>query len=377
MNVSIWLMVFGTCSLIGGCATPVTVEGRQTPVAQQFGTTQDGVAVSSYTLINANGVVARVAEFGATLVELHVPDRDGVLADVVLGFDSVAGYESEANQYFGCTAGRVANRIAKGRFEIGGKQYDLATNNEPNHLHGGVRGLDKVVWTSAASSTPMSQSVRFEYRSPDGEEGYPGNLDVAVTYTLDNSNQLTIHYEAKTDQTTPVNLTHHSYFNLAGAGVGTVLDHELKIFASRYTPTDDTLIPTGQLANVNGTALDFREPKPVGLHLDDVAESAALGYDHNFVLDGDGDTRLACRLREPASGRVMEIHTSEPGLQFYTGNFLNGQIGKDGKTYVQRGALCLETQHFPDSPNQPDFPDIWLEPNETYLQTTVHKFSVD
>jgi len=344
---------------------------------QEFGTNRDGKPVAIYTLKNASGVIAKVMEHGATLAELHIPDRDGDFADVVLGFDSVAGYESDSNQYFGCTTGRVANRIAKGTFSVDGQTYQLVTNNAPNHLHGGERALDKVLWSSTPSSTSVSQSVRFDYRSPDGEEGYPGTLDVSVTYTLDDSDQLTIYYEAKTDKKTPVNLTHHSYFNLAGAGNGTILDHELYLGAGRYTPTDDTLIPTGEVTHVAGTPFDFCKSKRIGDDIESLTSTAALGYDHNFVLDNSGARHLACRLRDPESGRVMEMYTSEPAVQFYTGNFLNGAAGKGGQVYAHRGGLCLEPQHYPDAPNQQHFPEIWLEPGEVYRQTSVHRFSVD
>ncbi len=298
------------------------------------------------------------------------------------GFDDVSGYEGEDNQYFGCTTGRVCNRIAKGKFTLDGKEYTLAANNDPNHLHGGEdKALSKQVWK--AESVTDTQAVTFSLTSPDGEEGYPGNLSMKVTYTLTDENELRIDYEATTDKATPVNLTNHAYFNLAGSGSGTVLDHELTLNADKYTPTDDTLIPTGKIESVEGTPLDFRKTHTIGERVPDKGaaqtddcKTAPKGYDHNFVLNGKaGEQRLAARLKDPKSGRVMEIHTDQPGIQFYSGNFLKGQKGKGGKVYPFRGAICLETQHFPDSVNHDNFPNTILKPGETYKTTTVHKFS--
>lgn len=345
--------------------------------SSSFGQTKDGVPVELYTLENENGLVAKLMTRGATLVEMHVPDRDGKVADVIQGFDDVQGYESAANQYYGCTTGRVANRIARGRFELNGQEYSLAINNEPNHLHGGVeRSLDKVVWK--ALPLPADGAVVFSYVSPDGEEGYPGTLSIDVTYTLTNDDELRIDYRATTDRATPVNLTNHAYWNLAGAGSGTVLDHELQLSAARYTPVDDTLIPTGEIRLVRGTPLDFTDSTRIGERIGSLDDTAALGYDHNFVLDGDADRlKPAAVLRDPGSGRVLEIHTTEPGIQFYSGNFLKGDPGKGGRKYVHRGALCLETQHFPDSINQPAFPSVVLEPGQVYTHTTVHRFRTE
>ncbi|MFQ5505276.1 MAG: aldose epimerase family protein [Planctomycetota bacterium] len=344
-----------------------------------FGRTRAGTLVHAYDLVNRNGLRARVMTYGATLVEMHVPDRNGVLADVVLGFEDVSGYESERNQYFGCTTGRVANRIKNGRFTLDGEDFILALNNGPNHLHGGIeRSLDKVVWTATPADGPDGPAVVFRYLSPDLEEGYPGNLEIQVTYTLTHDNELVIRYEASADEPTPVNLTNHAYWNLAGAGSGSVLDHELEIAATHYTPTDDTLIPTGAIAPVRGTPLDFTEATAIGKRLDLLVETPSLGYDHNFVLNERGtEPSFAARLRDPGSGRVLEILTTEPGIQLYSGNFLRGDRGKDGKTYGQRHALCLETQHFPDSVNHPSFPSVILKPGETYRQTTIHRFGVD
>jgi aldose 1-epimerase len=343
-----------------------------------FGTMASGEPARFFVLRNGRGLRAKLTDYGATLVEMWVPDRKGVLADVVLGWDSVAGYESKDNQYFGCTTGRVANRIAKWKFTLEGKTYQLARNNGPNHLHGGgPRALSRLRWNAERVASSKGDAVRFTYTSPDGEEGYPGNLAITVVYTLTEDDQLVIEYEATTDQATPVNLTNHAYWNLAGHGAATVLDHQLWIDADRYTPTDATLIPTGEFAAVAGTALDFRASKVIRADLRQVAGTAAGGYDHNFVLNGEGDRlRVAARLHEATSGRTLHILTTEPGLQFYSGNFLNGQIGKEGRIYDHRAALCLETQHFPDSVNQPTFPSTILRPGQVYRSKTMHRFSV-
>lgn len=341
--------------------------------------TKEGKEVNVYTLQNKNGMVAKLSTLGATLTHLFVPGKDGQTVDVVLGFDDPAGYQSDRNQYFGCTTGRVANRIAKGTFTLDGVTYKLAINNDPNHLHGGVeRSLDKVVWDAEPVKQDGSQGVRFRYQSPDGEEGYPGMLDVTVTYTLTDANELRIDYLATTDKATPVNLTNHSYFNLAGAGAETVLDHLLTIHADRYTVTDETQIPTGEIAPVAGTPLDFRTEHRVGERIEALFDTPALGYDHNYVLNREGDGLItAAVVSHSASGRVMTVKTTEPGVQLYTGNHLFGQEGKGGKTYPKRSALCLETQHFPDSVNHPEFPSTILRPGKEYRQTTVYAFSVE
>jgi aldose 1-epimerase len=347
---------------------------------EMFGTTQDGAPVHLYTLENENGMVAKLTEFGATLVELHVPDKSGNTADVVLGFDSVEGYESDRNAHFGCTTGRVANRIAGAKFTLEGKTYKLAVNNGPNHLHGGVkRNLGRVVWKAEPLATDHGEGVRFTYSSPNGEEGYPGNMDIIVDYVLTGENQLVIMYAAKTDAPTPVNLTNHTYFNLAGAGSPTILDHELMINADRYTPTDDTLIPTGEIVPVAGTPLDFREFHKIGERIDQLNDTAAGGYDHNYVLNKteEGELSLCAKLRDTQSGRVMTCYTTEPGVQLYTGNFLGGPEGKGGKTYPHRSAICLETQHYPDSVNHENFPSTILRPGETYRQKTIYAFSAE
>lgn len=344
-----------------------------------FGKTKEGAPVELFTLKNANGVVAKLSSRGATLTEWHVPDKDGNMADIVFGFDSVAGYESEDNQYFGTTTGRVANRIANGRFTIDGKEYRVPTNDGPNALHGGVaRSLDKVVWEGKPFERDGEQGVVFTYTSPDGEEGYPGNLDLTVTYTLTDDDELRIDYLATTDKATPVNLTNHSYFNLSGAGSETNLDHEVMIVADHYTPVDETLIPTGEIAPVAGTPLDFREFHAIGERVDQMGTGTGAGYDHNFVLNNqDGDLALAAKVRDPKSGRVLSVFTTEPGVQFYGGNFLQGQAGKGGETYPYRSGFCLETQHYPDSINQPNFPSIVLRPGEEYTHTCVYQVTAE
>jgi aldose 1-epimerase len=340
-------------------------------------TTEAGEAVQSFTLVNARGLRAELIELGATLTEMHVPDRAGRMADVVLGFDSVRGYESEANQYFGCIVGRVCNRIGGARFTLDGVEYILAANDGPNHLHGGgARALSRVVWRGEAFAEAGARGVRFHYVSPAGEEGYPGTLSLTVTYTLNDHDELHVDFVATTDAPTPVNLTNHAYWNLAGAGAETVLDHELTLAADAYTPADATLVPTGAIAPVIGTPLDFREPRPLGARIAELLSTPARGYDHNFVLAPGDSLRFAARLRHPGSGRTLELWTTEPGLQVYTGNFLFGQIGKRGRSYPRRSAVCLEAQHFPDSVHRGAFPSIILRPGEVYRQKTVHRFLV-
>ena len=374
MRASIWLI--GFC---GGLAMSASSAAAEVSGPAPFGKTADGTEVAVFTLKSKSGVVAKVMTLGATLTELHAPGKAGKTANVVLGFDDVAGYQSDRNQYFGCTTGRVANRIAGGKFTLEGKEYQLAKNNGPNHLHGGVkRSLDKVVWRAETVESKNGPGVKFTYSSPDGEEGYPGKLDSAVTYTLSDKGELRIDYAAVTDKATPVNLTNHSYFNLAGAGAETVLDHELTVAAEHYTPVDDTLIPTGKIAPVAGTPLDFTKPHKVGERIDALIKTSTIGYDHNFVLTKrQAQPSFAVKLRDPASGRVLTVSTTEPGIQIYSGNFLKGQQGKDGKTYKQRSAICLETQHFPDSVNQPAFPSVILRPGQTYRHVTVFALSAE
>lgn len=306
----------------------------------------------------------------------------GNWGDVALGYDSVESYINAVDKpYFGAIVGRYGNRIANGEFSLNGETYSLATNNGPNHLHGGVIGFDKVVWDAEPTAVNGKPALKMTYLAKDGEEGYPGNLQVAVTYQWTDENKLIVRYEATTDKATPVNLTQHTYFNLAGEGNGTILDHELMLNASKFTPVDSTLIPTGELRNVEGTPFDFRKAKAIGrdVGMENEQLEFGLGYDHNFVLDSsdkEGDLTLAARVFEPTTGRTMEIHTSEPGIQFYCGNFLDGRlVGKSGKSYVHRGGFCLETQHYPDSPNQSTFPSAILKPGDKYDTTTVFHFS--
>ena len=335
-----------------------------------FGKLSDGTAAELFRLRNANGLVAKITNYGATITELHVPDRNGNLGDVVLGFDNLAQY-LQGHPCFGATVGRVANRIARGRFVLDGKTYALAINSGPNHIHGGIKGFDKVVWQAAPQK---GAAVKFAYTSPDGEEGYPGTLSVEVTMSLTDANELRLDYGAATDKPTPVNLTNHSYFNLAGRG--DVLAHELMLAADYYTPANAELIPTGQIAPVKGTPLDFGTPQPIGSRFSQLTGDP-IGYDNNFVLKGAGKAlSLAARLYEPGSGRVMEVSTTEPGVQLYTANFLDGSLtGKHGAVYRRHAAVCLEAQHYPDSVNQPGFPSIILRPGQTYRQTTLHKFT--
>ncbi len=354
--------------------SPSTVSSRW------FGTAQNGRPAKLWTL-RVQHLEIDVTDFGATLVAVRVPDTAGMVADVVLGFDDVTGYESANNQYFGCTTGRVCNRIAKGVFTLDDYTYRLAVNNGPNHLHGGgPRSFDKVFWNAEVVGDDVTPGVRFTYRSRDGEEGYPGNLDVAVTYWLmpvPGHASLQIQYEATTDKRTPVNLTNHAYWNLAGAGAPSAMDHELWIAADTYTPTDDTLIPTGQIAPVAGTALDFTKARAIGVRLDELIGTPAVGYDHNYVLRRGAELAEVAKLRHPPSGRSMTIRTTEPALQFYSGNWLRGQIGKGGKAYAQRSAVCLETQHYPDSINQPHFPNTILAPGTRFESKTLMTFGLD
>ncbi|MBA7602247.1 Aldose 1-epimerase [subsurface metagenome] len=338
---------------------------------ESFGQVPDGKGVDLYTLTNANGLRARITNYGAILVSLEVPDRDGKLADITLGYDTLDGYIKRGS-FFGATVGRYANRIGGAGFVLNGIEYKLAANNRPNHIHGGRKGFDKVVWNAEQIETADAVGVKLTYLSIDGEEGYPGNLDCTVIYTLTNNDELKISYEAETDKTTVVNLTNHSYYNLAGQGMGDILGHELMLNADSYTVVDEGLIPTGEIRSVKDSPMDFTSPMSIGSRIDQVGK----GYDHNYVLNSGGGLALCARVYEPTSGRVMEVYTTEPGVQLYTGNFLNGSItGKDGKVYNKHYAFCLETQHFPDSPNKPHFPSVVLEPGQKYTTETVHKFS--
>ncbi|HRA41858.1 MAG TPA: aldose epimerase family protein [Pyrinomonadaceae bacterium] len=344
-----------------------------------FGQTADGKAVEIYTLTNSRGSEARIMTYGGTVVSLKVPDKSGKLGDVVLGFDSVADYEKHTS-FFGALIGRYGNRIAKGKFSIGGKEYTLATNNGENHLHGGVKGYDRVVWTAKPFTSAAGANLELKYLSKDGEEGYPGNLNITVVYTLTEKNELKIVYSATTDKATVVNLTHHSYFNLAGAGAPTILDHELTIAGSKFTPTDAGSIPTGELRNVKGTPFDFTKATAIGKRIVQADEQLKFGkgYDHNWALNKTGKSlMLGATVFERSTGRVMKVLTTEPGIQFYSGNFLDGSLkGKSGQDYPLRSGFCLEAQHYPDSPNEPKFPSTVLKPGKKYSQTTVYQFSV-
>lgn len=341
-----------------------------------YGQTEDGKNVDMYILKNSKGMTVKVITYGGIITEISVPDRNGKFNDVVLGFDDLKGY-LKGHPYFGAIVGRVANRIAKGKFKLGDKEFTLAKNNGEHHLHGGIKGFDKVIWNAEPLTRSDGVGVRLTYLSPDSEEGYPGNLSVTVNYVLTENNELRIEYKATTDKETIVNLSNHSYFNLLGPENGLILDHELFINANYYTEVDDTLIPTGEIKPVEGTPLDFRKPTKIGARIDQVkVGNNPTGYDHNYVLNSGGASLdLAARVYEPLTGRVMEVYTTEPGVQFYSGNFLDGTItGKKGVVYKKHHGFCLETQHFPDSINHPNFPSVILKPGQTYSQTTIYKF---
>ena len=359
-------------------ATPVGAAGV---ASEPFGEVA-GQAVERYTLTNASGMQISILTYGATVQSIMVPDREGNMENVALGFDNIEDYDT-ISPYFGSIVGRYANRIAEGTFTLDGETYELAINNDPNTLHGGDEGFDNKIWTAEEVDSADGPSVMMSYTSPDGEEGYPGTLDVSVTYTLTDSDEIRIDYAATTDAPTVINLSNHTYFNLAGEGSGTIYDHELQLNASNFTPVDETLIPTGEIAPVAGTPFDFTTSKPIGEDIRDASSEQimiGLGYDHNFVLDRDApdDTTMieAGQVMDPATGRIMTISTTEPGIQFYSGNFLNGAIsGPGGQAYRQGDGFALETQHFPDSPNQPDFPSTELRPGEEFTSTTVYAFS--
>lgn len=344
---------------------------------EDFGRTPDGREVSLYTLTNRRGAEAKIITYGGTIVSLKVPDRRGRVGDVVLGFDDLEGYVAQ-DFYIGSIIGRYANRIANARFRLSGVEYKLAANNGAHNLHGGPRGFDKAVWEARPLASRAGASLELTYLSRDGEEGFPGNLSARVVYTLTDANELRVDYTATTDRDTVVNLTQHSYFNLAGEGAGDILDHRLRIYARHFTPTDSTSIPTGRLRPVRATPFDFLSPARVGARIDADDEQLKFGngYDHNFVVNGRaGVLRKAAEVYEPTTGRVMEVWTTEPGVQFYTGNYLAVERGKNGKPYPRRTGFCLETQHYPDSPNQPAFPSAVLRKGGRYRTTTVYKFS--
>lgn len=342
---------------------------------------EDFDSIELYTLKNSSGMTVKITNYGAIITSIVVPDRDGKVADIALGYDRVEAYINAVDKpYFGAVVGRYGNRIANGEFTLDGETYSLLKNNGENHLHGGAIGFDKVVWTVEAYGN--GKSLTLSYLAKDKEEGYPGNLILTVTYTLRADNSLVVDYQATTDKATPVNVTQHTYFNLKGEGEGSILDHELMLNARKFTPVDEGLIPTGDMPAVAGTPFDFTIAKSIGRDIGQDHEQLkfGLGYDHNWVLNKNGqggELTLAARVHEPTTGRVMEVHTTEPGIQFYCGNFLDGRLkGKAGKPYVYRGGFCLETQHFPDSPNQPHFPSTILKPGETHHSQTIFKFSV-
>lgn len=378
-------LAIGLSTLLVGCAQQKTfVERKQSSMEKpeiqkiSFGQTEEGKNIDQYVLKNNKGMTVKIITYGGIITELLVPDRNGRVNDVVLGFDDLKGY-LKGHPYFGAIVGRVANRIAGGKFKLGDKEYTLAKNNGPNHLHGGIKGFDKVIWNAEPIYRSDGVGVRLSYLSPDGEEGYPGNLSVTVVYLLSNDNELKIEYNATTDRETIINLSNHSYFNLLGAENGLILDHELFINANYYTPVDDTLIPTGEIKPVEGTPLDFRKPTKIGTRIEQVkVGDNPSGYDHNYVLNGGGvKLDLAAQVYEPTTGRFMEVYTTEPGVQFYSGNFLDGTLtGKKGVVYNKHHGFCLETQHFPDSINHPNFPSVVLKPGQMYTQTTVYKFSI-
>jgi aldose 1-epimerase len=346
---------------------------------QHFGNLPTGEAVDLFTLVNARGAQAQITNYGGIVVSLRVPDRSGALGEVVLGYADLAAYLANNKPFFGALVGRCANLIGNARFSLDGIEYRLAANDGPHHLHGGLRGFDKQLWRAATQSGPNGPMLELRYVSEAGEEGYPGALDVTVTYTLNEDTGLRIDYEARTDRATVLNLSHHSYFNLRDAGASPILDHQVQINADRYTPVDDELIPTGAIAAVHNTPLDFKRARRIGEHIDDSDEQLrrGRGYDHNYVLNAKpGELTLAARVVEPHTGRTLEVRTTQPGLQLYSGNFLDGSaVGRDGAVYAKRHGLCLEAQHFPDSPNKPHFPSARLDPGQVYHHTTLYKFT--
>ena len=378
-NLIVSLGALALAAGLMGCATQehsVSISlNNSTCKKQSFGQTPDGKAVDLFVLTNAKGMVAKIMTYGAIVTELDTPDRNGKLNDIVLGFDNLDGY-LKGHPYFGAIVGRVANRIAKGKFTLNGVNYTLAVNNGPNALHGGLKGFDKVVWTAEPVQAKDGVAVKFTYLSKDGEEGYPGNLKVSVVFTLTEQNELRLDYTATTDKDTPLNISNHSYFNLGGAENGGILDHALTLNADKFTPVDATLIPTGELKPVAGTVMDFRAPHTIGERLKQVGGDP-IGYDHNYVLNGGGKKLdFVGRVTEPTSGRIMDLYSTEPGVQFYSGNFLDGTLtGKKAAVYKQYHGFCLETQHYPDSINHPNFPNTVLKPGQAYTQTTIFKYS--
>jgi aldose 1-epimerase len=368
-------LVLGAAQAGPGAKGGKAVNAKPGVSKKPFGKTPDGKEVDLYVLTNARGMTAKVITYGGIVTELTAPDKAGKFENVVLGFDNLKDYLA-GHPYFGAITGRVANRIAGAKFTLDGTEYKLAANDGPNTLHGGKKGLDKVVWKAEPIEASAAVGLKLTYLSPDGEQGFPGNLSLTVTYHLTNDNELKIDYSAKTDKATPLNLTHHGYYNLATPKAGDVLGHELMIAADEYTPADDKLLPTGKIEPVKGTPLDFTKPTAIGARIEQL-KNKPLGYDHNYVLRGGGKSLvLAARVHEPKTGRVLEVSTTEPGLQFYSGNFLSGkEKGHGGVVYRQHQGFCLEAQHFPDSVHHANFPSTILRPGETYKQTTVYKFS--
>jgi len=371
------MMMLCSCATMKQWRGAKEARGQMDVDVKPFGKTPDGKEVRLYSLRNAAGMTAEIMTYGAIVISLEAPDKDGNMGDIVLGYDNLQDYLKET-PYFGAIVGRYGNRIGKGRFILDGTTYTLATNNNGNHLHGGIKGFDKVVWDDEPVWRPDGVGVKLSYLSKDAEEGYPGNLNATVIYVLTNKNELRIEYEATTDKATPVNLTHHGYFNLTG-GQRDILGHELMLNADKCTPVDAGLIPTGHLVDVTGTPMDFRRSTPIGARIDADYEQLKFGggYDHNWVLNKKGKTMtLAAKVYEPTTGRVMEVWTTQPGIQFYAGNFLDGTLtGKQGQVYQHRYGFCLETQHFPDSPNKPGFPSTILRPGGKYETTTIYRFS--
>ena len=385
-NIGFSIVAAASLTVVAGCggkSAPRAPAGEMMATTASvtrapFGVTPGGDSVDLFTLTNPHGMEVRVMTYGGIIVSIKVPDRTGAFDDVVLGYDSLGGY-LRSSPYFGAIVGRYGNRIAHGTFTIDGESYHLDKNNGPNALHGGVKGFDKVVWRAESIKHDSTVGVLLTHTSPDGDQGYPGTVQARVSYALTPDNKLIVSYHATTDKATPINLTQHSYFNLAGAGKGDILGHVMMINADRYTPVDSTLIPTGELAPVAGTPFDFRTPTAIGARIGQADQQLKNGggYDHNFVLNRNGDTlSLAARVLEPTTGRVLTVTTTQPGVQFYTGNFLDGTItGKGGHVYQRRYGFCLETQHFPDSPNHPTFPTTILRPGQEYQSQTVFRFS--
>ena len=374
MNLLVLLLFVTVLLVFSGCVTT-----QKNLNMSDFGTLPCGTKAKLYTLRNQNGMVLEVTNYGGIIVSLYVPDRRGNLADIVLGYDNVQAYV-KGSPYFGAIVGRYANRISRGKFTLDGKTYTLATNNDGNHLHGGLKGFDKVLWDAQPFATDDGPGLKLHYLSKDGQEGYPGNLDVTVTYVVTNNNELKVDFKAVTDKPTICNLTQHSYFNLKGQGNGDILDHRLMISADYFTPVDETLITTGQILPVKGTPMDFIKFTAIGARVGEDFQQLIFGggYDHNWVLNKNsrGQMTLAASVYESTSGRVMEVWTTEPGLQFYCGNFLDGSnVGKEGKVYNHRNGFCLETQHYPDSPNHPEFPSVVLRPGQQYSHSTIFKFT--